>query len=60
MYEDIAANGDEGDSIGVGYVWSPTRWAEIYSGYHLFTFDRATGAALEDVTVFTIGTRIRF
>jgi len=59
LYEDIAANGDEGDSIGVGYVWSPTRWAEIYSGYHLFTFDRA-GLSIEDVTVFTIGTRIRF
>lgn len=59
IYEDIAAAGDEGDSIGVGYVWSPTRWAEIYSGYHLFTLDRP-GVSVEDITVFTIGTRIRF
>jgi len=59
LYEDIAAAGDEGDSIGLGYVWAPTRWAEFFSGYHLFTFDRP-GASLEDVTVFTLGTRIRF
>jgi len=59
MYEDIAAAGDEGDSIGLGYVWNPVRWAELYTGYHLFTFDRPN-VSLEDVTVFTIGTRIRF
>ena len=59
LYEDIAAAGDEGDSIGIGYVWNPVRWAEFFSGYHLFTFVRA-GVALEDVTVFTVGTRIRF
>jgi len=59
LYEDIAAAGDEGDSIGLGYTWAPTRWAEIYSGYHLFTFDRPN-QSIEDVTVFTIGTRIRF
>jgi predicted porin len=59
MYEDIAGRGDEGDSIGIGYVWAPTRWAEFFSGYHLFTFDRS-GVSAEDVTVFTVGTRIRF
>ena len=59
LYEDIAANGDEGDSIGIGYVWNPVRWAEFFTGYHLFTFDRA-GVSAEDVTVFTLGTRIRF
>jgi predicted porin len=59
IYEDIAAQGDEGDSIGIGYVWNPVRWAEFYSGYHLFSFDRS-GVSAEDVTVFTIGTRIRF
>ena len=59
LYEDIAAAGDEGDSIGIGYVWNPVRWAEFFAGYHLFTFDRA-GASTEDVTVFALGTRIRF
>jgi hypothetical protein len=61
IYEDIAAAGDEGDSIGLGYVWNPVRWAEFFTGYHLFTVDRAAPAtAAEDVTVFTVGTRIRF
>jgi porin-like protein len=59
MYDDIAAAGDEGKSIGAGYTWAPTRWAEIYAGYHLFTLDRP-GVSLEDVTVFAIGTRVRF
>lgn len=59
LYEDIAAAGDEGDSIGLGYVWSPVRWAEFFAGYHLFTFDRAA-VSTEDVTVFALGTRIRF
>lgn len=59
MYDDIAAAGDEGKSYGVGYVWSPQRWAEIYAGYHLFTLDRPA-VSLEDITVFSIGTRIRF
>lgn len=59
MYDDIGAAGDEGKSYGVGYVWSPTRWSEIYAGYHLFTLDRP-GVSLEDITVFAIGTRVRF
>jgi hypothetical protein len=40
-------------------VWNPVRWAEFFTGYHLFTFDRS-GVSAEDVTVFTLGTRIRF
>jgi len=59
MYKDIAAAGDEGDSIGLGYVWNPVRWAEFFAGYHLFTFDRPS-VSIEDVTVFAIGTRLRF
>lgn len=59
LYDDIAAASDEGKSYGVGYVWSPTRWAEIYAGYHLFTLDRPA-VSIEDITVFAIGTRVRF
>jgi predicted porin len=58
-HEDHAAAGDEGKSMGVGYVWNPIRWAEFYVAYHLFQLDR-TAVSLEDVTVGTIGTRIRF
>jgi len=59
LYEDNGAAGDEGDSIGLGYVWNPVRWAELYAGYHLFTLDRP-GVSLDDITVFAIGTRVRF
>ena len=59
MYNDQAARDDEGTSIGIGYVWNPVRWAELYAGYHLFTLDRP-GVSVEDITVFALGTRIRF
>ncbi len=59
IYNDQAARDDEGTSIGIGYVWSPVRWAELYAGYHLFTLDRP-GVSIEDITVFALGTRIRF
>jgi predicted porin len=59
IYDDQAAASDEGTSIGIGYVWTPQRWAELYAGYHLFTLDRP-GVSLEDIMVFALGTRIRF
>jgi predicted porin len=59
IHEDHAVDGDEGTSIGIGYVWNPVRWAELYAGYHMFQLDRP-GIDVEDVLVGTIGTRIRF
>jgi predicted porin len=59
LMEDQAATGDEGDAIGIGYVWTPIRWAEFYAGLHQYTLDRP-GVALEDIQVAAIGTRIRF
>ena len=59
MYDDMLATGDEAKSYGVGYVWNPVRWAELYAGYHMWTFDRA-GAEFEDPKFFALGTRIRF
>lgn len=61
--DDQAADGDEGDAIGIGYVWTPIRWAEFYAGLHQYTLDARVGAATvaaEDIQVATIGTRIRF
>jgi predicted porin len=59
IMEDQFADNDEGDAIGLGYVWNPVRWAEFYAGAHLYTLDR-TGVDVEDIMVGTIGTRIRF
>jgi len=67
VYKDQAQAGDDGRSIGLGYVWTPVRWTEIYAGYHIFTLDRDNNAAgvplgfdIEDIKVLAIGTRIRF
>lgn len=64
IMEDQAADGDEGDAIGFGYVWTPIRWAEFYAGVHMYTLDAqvSPGAKVsaEDIQVAVIGTRIRF
>lgn len=49
--------GAESDMIGIGYVWSPVAWAEIYAGYKIHGLD-VTGA--DDIKVMTVGSRIRF
>lgn len=60
-----AADGDDGKTYGVGYVWNPQRWLEIFANYRIYQLDRdasllAAGVGIEDVTVGAIGTRIRF
>jgi predicted porin len=57
--EDLAAAGSETTGIGLGYVWNPIRWAEIYAGYIIFEHDRPL-TPLNDITVAMIGSRIRF
>jgi predicted porin len=57
--EDQAAAGDEATGIGLGYVWTPIRWAEIYAGYIMYELDRP-GVNANDITVGHVGTRIRF
>lgn len=59
LFDDQAAINDEGDAIGIGYVWTPIRWAELYVGLHQFTLDRP-GVQVEDIQVAAVGTRIRF
>jgi hypothetical protein len=60
MADDNAANGDEGKTYGIGYVWNPIRWLEIFANYRIYQLDRTAGPSLEDVTVGALGTRIRF
>jgi hypothetical protein len=57
--KDQAATGDEAKMYGVGYVFAPIGWAEIYAGYKLHSLDRP-GTALEDIALFTVGTRLKF
>jgi predicted porin len=57
--EDQGVAGDEAAGYAVAYVWNPIRWAELYVNYILYTLDRPAASA-NDVTVATVGTRIRF
>jgi len=59
MGEDFVAVGDEATMYGIGYVWNPVRWLELYAAYKIHQLDRTAGS-LEDVTIGTIGTRVRF
>jgi predicted porin len=62
--DDQAAAGDEGTSYGVGYVWNPIRWLELFANYRIYQLDRSSalfpGVNFDDVTVAAVGTRIRF
>jgi hypothetical protein len=65
MSDNAAAQGDEGKSYGVGYVWNPVPYLELFAGYRIYQLDREAallpaGTSIEDVTVGQIGTRIRF
>jgi hypothetical protein len=57
--EDQAAADVEGDMIGVGYVYSPVAWAELYAAAKKHGLD-APGVDAEDINVIMVGTRIRF
>jgi len=59
MGDDFAVAGDEAKMYGIGYVWNPVRWLELYAAYKIHELDRGT-LTLEDVTIGTLGTRIRF
>lgn len=60
IFEDQDAAGDEGTAIGAGWVWNPQRWIDVYAGAHLYTLELGTGGDAEDITVFAIGTRVRW
>ena len=60
MGEDFAASGDEAKMYGIGYVFSPVRWLELFAAYKVHQLDLGTGASLEDVKIGTLGTRVRF
>jgi hypothetical protein len=57
--EDQAADGDESDMTGIGYVFKPTKWAEFYAGAKVHSLDRS-GADFDDINIVTGGTRLKF
>ncbi len=57
--DDQAAQGDKAKMFGVGYVFTPVKWAELYAGAKVHSLDR-TGVDFEDITIVTLGTRVKF
>ena len=49
-------------AFNIAYVWNPIRWAELYASYTLCMLDRTRAGIgdANDITVVTVGTRIRF
>jgi hypothetical protein len=54
-----AMAGDEATVFGIGYVFTPIAWAEIFALYKRHSMDRP-GASLEDIDFGMIGTRVKF
>ena len=40
MGDDFAATGDEAKMYGIGYVWNPVRWLELYAAYKVHQLDQ--------------------
>ena len=59
MGDDQAATGDEAKLYGIGYVFVPIAWAEIFALYKVHSLDRP-GVSLEDITFFMVGSRVKF
>jgi len=57
--EDIAIDGVEGDMVGVGYVWAPAAWADIYAAIKRHGAE-AGGTDADNITFMMVGTRIKF
>jgi predicted porin len=57
--EDLAATDVESDVIGIGYVWNPVAWAELYAAAKRHSLD-APGVDTDDINVVMVGTRLRF
>jgi hypothetical protein len=60
MGDDFNATGDEAKMYGIGYVFNPVRWLELFAAYKVHQLDLGTGASLEDIKIGTLGTRVRF
>ena len=59
MGDDQAASGDEATVFGIGYVFTPIAWAELFALYKVHSLDRP-GVSLDDITVFMVGSRVKF
>jgi Gram-negative porin len=57
--KDQAASEDEAKVMGLGYVFVPVAWADVFALYKVHSLDRP-GASLEDISFFMVGSRVKF
>jgi len=57
--QDRAAEGDSAETKGVGYVYTPIKWLNLYAGYNNNTLDRRNGD-YDDVNTLLLGSRVKF
>lgn len=56
---DEAQTGDRGKELGVGYMYTPLKWLNLYTAYKVFRLDRP-GTQFNDIKVFFAGMRVEF
>jgi len=58
--ENLPGNDDKGDTLGLGYVFSPWKSVEFYGTYYLYMLDRDAASDPDDINVFMAGGRVKF
>jgi len=57
--KDRAMKDDKSTSVGVGYVYHPEKWMDLYAGYKVHSLDRS-GTNYDDISTLTTGIRLKF
>ncbi len=57
--DDFAVAGDQADTFGLGYVYTPQKWLELYAGVKQHQLDRP-GSSFDNVSFVTVGSRLKF
>lgn len=57
--DDFALAGDKADTFGIGYVYTPQTWLELYAGAKQHRLDRPS-SDFDNVTFFMVGSRLKF
>ncbi len=58
--ENLSAEDDEGDTFGIGYVFSPWKSVEFYGTYYIHMLDRDQGSDPDDINILMAGGRVKF
>ncbi len=56
---DEAQAGDRGKEMGLGYMYTPAKWLNLYAAYKVFSLDRP-GTSFNEIKVYFAGMRVEF